>query len=66
MDIGPEMRRKIAVSVVAVGLFIVLIIGIGVTFAGQFGSAAGLALVGAIVLFIVLMAGVGVWLNSVG
>jgi hypothetical protein len=66
MDIDAEMRRKIAVSVAAVGLFIAIILGIGVTFAGQFGSTAGLALVGAVVLFILLMAAVGVYLSVSG
>ena len=66
MDIDAEMRRKIVVSMVAVGFFVALIIGIGVVYGGPagFGGTAGLALVGSIVLFILAMAGVGVWLSG--
>ena len=65
MDIDAEMRRKIVVSLVAVGFFVVLIIGIGVTYGGAtgFGGTGGLALIGSIVLFILAMAGVGLWLS---
>jgi hypothetical protein len=63
MDIGAEMRRKIGLSVAAVAAFVLLILGIGVTFNdGGLTSTGGLALVGGIVGFILLMAGVGVWL----
>lgn len=65
MEIEAEMRRKIVVSVVAVGVFIALILGIGSAFAstGSFASTGGLMLVGAIVLFIFTMAGVGIFLS---
>jgi hypothetical protein len=63
MDIGAEMRRKIGLSVAAVAAFVLLILGIGVTFDdGGLTSTGGLALVAGIVGFILLMAGVGVWL----
>lgn len=65
MEIDAEMRRKIVVSLVAVGFFVALIIGIGTAFGGPagFGGTAGLALIGSIVLFIFVMAGVGLWLS---
>jgi anaerobic C4-dicarboxylate transporter len=59
------MRRKIAVSVVAVAAFVLIILWIGASFGGNALSATGgLALVGSIVLFILVMAGVGVWLSG--
>ena len=66
MDIDAEMRRKIVVSLVAVGFFVALIIGIGVVYGGAtgFGATAGLALIGSIVLFVLVMAGVGLWLSG--
>jgi hypothetical protein len=64
MALEAEMRQKILVSIVTVAVFIVIIIGIGVTFDdGGLGSNGGLALIGSIVLFILLMAGVGVFLS---
>lgn len=65
MEIDAEMRRKIVVSLVAVGFFVALIVGIGAAFGGPagFGGTAGLALIGSIVLFIFVMAGVGLWLS---
>ncbi|AFK17913.1 hypothetical protein E6P09_03960 [Haloferax mediterranei ATCC 33500] len=64
MALEAEMRRKIAVSIVAVGVFITLIVGIGSTF-NQSGlaSTGGLALVGAIAAFVLVMAGIGIWLS---
>jgi hypothetical protein len=65
MEIDSEMRRKIAVSVVAVAAFVLIILWIGASFGGNALSATGgLALVGSIVLFILVMAGVGVWLSG--
>ena len=65
MEIDAEMRRKIAVSVVAVALFIGLILGIGVMYSngGALGGTGGLLLIGAIALFVVVMAGVGLFLS---
>jgi len=65
MDLDEEARRQIAVSVVAVGFFVALILGIGAAFANSgLGATGGLALVGAIVLFIFVMAGVGLFLSD--
>jgi hypothetical protein len=64
MEIDAEMRQKILVSVVAVGAFILLIVGLGFQFDGSsFGQQGGLALLVSIVGFTLLMAGVGVWLS---
>lgn len=64
MAIEAEMRRKIVVSMVAVGVFIALIVGIGATFnQGGLVATGGLALVGAITAFVLVMAGIGVWLS---
>lgn len=59
MDIDDDVVREIAISGAAVGVFVALIIAIGVTFSGGLGQAGGLALVGAIALFILVMAAVG-------
>ncbi|RDI71694.1 DUF7472 family protein [Halopelagius longus] len=64
MEIEAEMRRKIVASVVAVGFFIALIIGLGVTFGDGATGTGGLALVGAISLFIVAMGALGLWLDG--
>ncbi|WP_049937536.1 DUF7472 family protein [Haloplanus natans] len=64
MELEEGMVRKIAISVVAVGVFVAFVVGIGTTYNdGGLGSSGGLALVGAIVLFILLMAGVGLLLD---
>jgi hypothetical protein len=63
MAIEGETLREIAVSVAAVGLFIALILVIGVTYGSSLGSAGGLALVGSIVVFVLVMAGVGFFLS---
>jgi len=63
MELEEGMVRKIAISVGAVGLFVALVAGIGITFNdGGMGSTGGLALVGTIVVFILVMAGVGIFL----
>ncbi|WP_336024167.1 DUF7472 family protein [Halobellus salinisoli] len=59
MEIDAAMRRKIVVSIVAVGAFFALFVGIGATYGPDLGETGGLALVGAIVLFILVMAVVG-------
>ncbi|MDQ2055450.1 MULTISPECIES: hypothetical protein [Halobellus] len=64
MDIDAEMRRKIVVSIVSVGAFFALFVGIGVTYGPDLGDTGGLALVGAIALFVLVMAGVGVYLQD--
>jgi len=64
MDIDAEMRRKIVVSLVAVGVFFVGIVGIGATFGPDLGETGGLVLVGAITFFILVMGAVGVFLDG--
>jgi hypothetical protein len=64
MDIDAEMRRKIAVSILSVGAFFALFVGIGVTFGPDLGETGGMALVAAIALFVVGMGAVGVFLND--
>lgn len=62
MEIDAELRRQIIASLFAVGLFLVSLVSIGVTFNGAdgFDSTGGFALVGALAGFILLMAVVGV------
>jgi hypothetical protein len=64
MAIDAEMRQKILVSVVSVGFFIALIVGVGATYneSGLAGNG-GLILVGTITLFVLVMALVGVLLD---
>jgi hypothetical protein len=62
MDIDEEMRRQTVVSLIAVGLFLAALIGIGVIFgtAGGLSSSGALALVGALAGFVLLMAVIGI------
>jgi hypothetical protein len=64
MEIDAAMRRKIVVSLVSVGAFFALFIGIGATYGPDLGETGGLALVGAIALFVLVMAGVGLILQD--
>lgn len=65
MDVERETVVEIAVSVGSVGLFVLLIVSVGVLFGtdGGFTETGALALVGAIVVFVLVMAGVGVALD---
>ncbi|QIB72954.1 hypothetical protein GL213_00110 [Halogeometricum borinquense] len=64
MALEAEMRRKILVSVVAVGFFISLIVGVGVTYNNSgLGGTGGLILVGTIALFVLAMGVIGIFLN---
>ena len=71
MEIDADLRRKTLVSAVAVGIFLVSFIAIGVTFSTPisdgsgiaFSSTGGFAVVGALAGFILLMAVVGIWLD---
>jgi hypothetical protein len=64
MELQEGMPRKIAISFVAVAVFVGLVFGIGTTFGDSgLGPTGGLAMVAAIVLFIFLMAGVGFLIN---
>lgn len=63
MEIERGRIIEIVVSVLIVGLFVALLVGIG----GQFGqdgldADGGLAIVGAILAFVLVMAGVGIGL----
>ncbi|ATW88472.1 hypothetical protein halTADL_1718 [Halohasta litchfieldiae] len=62
MEIDEEMRRQTVVSLIAVGLFLAALIGIGVVFgsAGGLSSSGALALVGALAGFVLLMAVIGI------
>ena len=64
MELEEGMGLKIGLSVAVVGIFIVLMVGIGTTFdGGDLGSTGGLALVGSILLFVLAMGVVGAWLS---
>lgn len=65
MDVERETVVEVAVSMVTVGLFVALIVGVGMLYStdGGFTETGALALVGAIVLFVLVMAGVGIGLS---
>ena len=65
MEIDAEMRRKIAVSVAAVGVFIALVVVVGSQYTSNhhLTQTGGYALVGIMALFVVLMAAVGLFLD---
>lgn len=63
MEVDEEMRRKIAVSVAAVTLFVVALVGVGAAYnSGGLTETGGYALVGVIAAFVVLMSAVGLYL----
>lgn len=64
MEIDEEMRRKIVVSFVTVGLLVAAFIAIGATYGGEggFSEMGGYALIGAIAAFVLVMAGAGLYL----
>ena len=66
MEIDAEMRRKIAVSVAAVGVFIALVVYVGSQYTTEhhLTETGGYALVGVVTLFVVLMAVVGLFLDT--
>ena len=61
MEIDAELRRQTVASLLAVGLFLVSLIAIGVVFNGTdgFDPTGGFAIVGALAGFVLLMAVVG-------
>lgn len=60
-----ETRRDIAVSVGAVGLFVALLMGVGMTYGTNGLTQTGaLAVVGVIVFFVLLMTVIGYWLAN--
>lgn len=56
-----ETFVEAAVSMAAVGLFLVVIVAVGILYPSLSGPGA-LALVGSIVFFVVVMAAAGYWL----
>ncbi|MFB6122118.1 MAG: hypothetical protein ABEJ78_01485 [Haloferacaceae archaeon] len=65
MELEEGMVQKIVVSVLAVGVYVALILGIGVTYNHDgLGATGGLALTGSIALFVLAMAGVGLFLSD--
>jgi hypothetical protein len=63
MNIEQETLRDIAVSVGAVGLFVVQLAFVGTTYGDNGLTETGaLAVVGVIVFFVFLMTGIGVWM----
>lgn len=66
MDIERGRLIEIVVSVSAVSLFVVILIGIGMQYnAGEMSPEGGIVLVGAIVAFILMMAVIGIGLAYV-
>jgi hypothetical protein len=58
-----DTRREILVGVGSVGLFIALLLGVGVTYSNDGLTQTGaLAVVGVIVVFVLVMTGVGYWM----
>ena len=67
MDIDRETVEEIAVSALAVGLFVVVIVGIGTVFSpggAEFSDQGALVLVGAIAGFVLVMTGIGYFLSG--
>jgi hypothetical protein len=64
MEIDAELRRQITVSLAAAAVFIVGLVGIGVTFGGStvLPEAGAIALIGLLAGFVLLMAGIGTYL----
>ncbi|UPV75426.1 hypothetical protein M0R89_04995 [Halorussus limi] len=62
--VDQETRREILVGAGSVGLFIALLVGVGMTYGnGGLTQTGALAVVGVIVLFVLLMSGVGIWMS---
>lgn len=64
MEIDAELRRQIAVSLLAAAVFVTGLVGIGVTFGGssELPESGAIALIGLLVGFVLLMALVGAYL----
>jgi hypothetical protein len=64
MEIDAELRRQITVSLAAAAVFVVGLIGIGVTFGGStvLPQAGAIALIALLAGFVLLMGGVGMFL----
>ena len=65
MDVERETLVEVVVAVVAVAVFIVILLAMGVVFSTSgFSGTGGLALVGTIALFVVVMTIAGFWLAN--
>jgi len=66
MELDAEMRRKIAVSVGAVVVFIALLVAIGAQFSTNHNltETGAYYILGVMTLFVVLMAGAGIYLDE--
>lgn len=65
MAVDRETKIEVAVSLVAVGIFIAAVLVVGAaTEAGGMGATGAYALIGLIVLFILLMTAAGYWLSG--
>ncbi|GAB7089812.1 hypothetical protein JCM18237_00830 [Halorubrum luteum] len=64
MEIDAELRRQIAVSMLAAAIFVIGLVGIGVTYGEPTGlpEEGALALLGLLTGFVLLMALVGAYL----
>ena len=63
MGLERKTVLEAVVSTAAVGVSVVLIVSIGVTYSGLAGQGA-FALIGSIVFFVLVMAAVGYWLSG--
>jgi polyferredoxin len=62
--VDKETRREILVGAGSVGLFIALLVGVGMTYGnGGLTQTGALAVVGVIVVFVLVMTGVGLWMS---
>lgn len=63
MELDETARRQIILSLLAVGFFIALMIGIGMVSGGAALTSTGaMALIGAITLFVLVMGAIGIYL----
>jgi hypothetical protein len=70
MEIDAEMRRKIAVSLVATVTFVALLVAVGMEYSTESESGGvviqqpgGTYLVAVVALFVLLMGGIGIYLD---
>ncbi|WP_128477124.1 DUF7472 family protein [Halorussus pelagicus] len=62
--VDQETRREILVGAGSVGLFIALLVGVGMQYGTNGLTQTGaLAVVGVIVVFVLVMSGVGIWMS---
>lgn len=65
MEIDEEVRRQTIISILAVGVFLAALLGVGITFDGGDGlqETGALAIVALLIGFVFLMAAVGIVLD---